>query len=190
MRALWPLLVAQFLTAFADNAILFTAIAMALTLGRAGGWYIPAMQSAFLVAFVLLAPWVGRLADVRPKPRVLVLGNLVKLVGAALILGGLDPLLAYAIIGVGAAVYGPAKYGILPELVGHGQLVRANGLMEGSTIVAIVLGMVVGAQVADHSIDAALGLVVAAFLLSIGFTLRLPAPQHTRRRPSAARADG
>jgi LPLT family lysophospholipid transporter-like MFS transporter len=175
MRALRPLLVAQFLTAFADNAILFTAIAMALARGLAEGWYVPALQSAFLIAFVVLAPWVGRLADLRPKPRVLILGNLVKLAGAVLVLAGVDPLLAYALIGVGAAIYGPAKYGILPELVGHGQLVRANGLMEGSTIVAIVLGTVIGARIADHSTDAALILVTATFLASIGFTLLLPA---------------
>lgn len=174
MKHLRTLLLAQFLSAFADNAILFTAIAMVLREGQTGGWYVPAMQSAFLVAFVLLAPWVGSLADRRSKPGVLILGNLFKLAGAGLTLAGVEPLLAYALVGVGGAVYGPAKYGILPELVDPRELVKANGWMEGATIVAIVLGTVVGAQVADHSIDAALWLVVAAFVLSILLNLRLP----------------
>lgn len=174
MRGVYTLLAAQFLSAFADNAILFTAIAMVLTRGETAGWYVPALQSAFLVAFVLLAPWVGRLADVRPKPGVLVLGNGVKLAGAGLILAGVDPLPAYLVVGTGAAIYGPAKYGILPELVGPGHLVKANGLIEGSTILAIVLGTVVGAQMADRSIQAALVMVIIAFLGSIGATLLLP----------------
>jgi LPLT family lysophospholipid transporter-like MFS transporter len=174
VRRMYPLLAAQFLSAFADNAILFTAIAMVLKSGATDGWYVPALQSAFLVAFVVLAPWVGRLADVRPKPGVLILGNAAKLLGTCLILLGADPLFAYAVVGVGAAVYGPAKYGILPELVAHGQLVKANGLMEGSTIFAIVLGTVVGARVADASIRMALLMVALAFLLSIGCTLLLP----------------
>ena len=174
MRRMYPLLAAQFLSAFADNAILFTAIAMVLRSGSTDGWYVPALQSAFLVAFVVLAPWVGRLADVRPKRGVLILGNAAKLLGTCLILAGTDPLFAYAVVGVGAAVYGPAKYGILPELVNHDQLVKANGLMEGSTIFAIVLGTVIGARVADASTQMALLMVVLAFLLSIGFTLLLP----------------
>jgi LPLT family lysophospholipid transporter-like MFS transporter len=174
VRRMYPLLAAQFLSAFADNAILFTAIAMVLSSGSTDGWYVPALQGAFLVAFVVLAPWVGRLADVRPKPGVLILGNAIKLLGTCLILAGAGPLLAYAVVGVGAAVYGPAKYGILPELVGHDQLVKANGLMEGSTIFAIVLGTVIGARVADASTQMALVMVVLAFLLSIGFTLLLP----------------
>ncbi len=176
MRGVNSLLAAQFLSAFADNAILFTAIAMAMQAGNSTGWYIPAMQGAFLVAFVVLAPWVGRLADIRPKPMVLILGNAAKLLGVALILLGVDTLFAYAIVGVGAAIYSPAKYGILPELVGQEQLVKANGLIEGSTILAIVLGTVAGARVADHSIDAALTMIVIAFILSIGFTLLLPKP--------------
>jgi len=174
VRRMYPLLAAQFLSAFADNAILFTAIAMVLRSGSTDGWYVPALQSAFLVAFVVLAPWVGRLADVRPKRGVLILGNAAKLLGTCLILAGTDPLFAYAVVGVGAAVYGPAKYGILPELVNHDQLVKANGLMEGSTIFAIVLGTVIGARVADASTQMALLMVVLAFLLSIGFTLLLP----------------
>ena len=115
-RSVFVLLGAQFLSALADNAILFTAIAMLIGAPR-GAWYVPALQSGFLVAFVLLAPWVGTFADTRAKPQVLLIGNVLKAAGAGLMLAGLEPIAAYALVGVGAAVYGPAKYGILPELV-------------------------------------------------------------------------
>jgi len=173
-RPLQTLLFAQFLTAFADNAILFVAFAMVSQAGGYGDWYRPALQASFLIAFVVLAPWVGRLADRFAKSRVLAWGNGVKAVGALLLLVGIDPLLAYAVVGIGAAVYGPAKYGILPDLVDHARLVKANGLIEGSTIVAIVLGAVVGAYVADQSIGWALALVAGAYLASLVATLFMP----------------
>lgn len=179
-RGLYALLFAQFLTAFADNAILFTAIAMVLAATGTAGWYIPALQSAFLVAFVVLAPWVGSFADSRPKAVVLMIGNLCKGVGALLILIGVEPLLAYALVGVGAAIYGPAKYGILPEMLPHERLVQANSWVEGSTIVAIIAGTVIGARVADASITAALVLIIVCYGLSLAATLLIPriAPRH------------
>lgn len=179
-RGLYSLLVAQFLTAFADNAILFIAIAMILNAPGTGSWYIPALQSAFLVAFVVLAPWVGPFADSRPKAMVLMIGNLLKGIGAILILFGLEPLFAYTLVGVGAAVYGPAKYGILPEMLPHDRLVQANSWIEGSTIVAIIAGTVIGARVADFSVTAALLLVVACYGLSLAATFLIPriAPRH------------
>ena len=172
-RGVRVLLGAQFLTAFADNALLFTAIAMLIEAPR-GAWYVPALQSCFLVAFVMLAPWVGPLADRRSKPYVLLLGNVLKAAGAGLMFAGIEPMAAYALVGAGAAVYGPAKYGILPELVGKDRLVRANGWIEGSTIVAIVMGTVVGARVADRSVPLALTVVMACYLLSAAATFGLP----------------
>jgi LPLT family lysophospholipid transporter-like MFS transporter len=180
-RGVPVLLGAQFLTAFADNAILFTAIAMLFDAPR-GDWYVPALQASFLVAFVALAPWVGVLADRRPKPQVLLLGNVLKAVGAGLMFAGVEPMAAYALVGTGAAVYGPAKYGILPELVGSDRLVRANGWIEGSTIVAIVLGSAVGARVADRSVALALTVVMGCYIASAVATLALP-------RLSAAQTD-
>lgn len=174
-RPLYTLLVAQFLGAFADNAILFTAFAMISHAGGYGVWYKPALQASFLVAFVVLAPWVGRFADQHSKGKVLTWGNGLKLGGTLLLLLGIDPLFAYALVGVGAAVYGPAKYGILPDLVGQAGLVKANGLIEGSTIVAIVLGAVLGAHLADQSIHLALAVVAGAYLLSLLATLFIPA---------------
>lgn len=172
-RGVPVLLGAQFLTAFADNAILFTAIEM-LYLQPRGDWYVPALQASFLVAFVVLAPWVGVLADRQPKPRVLLLGNALKAAGAGLMIAGVEPMAAYAVIGTGAAVYGPAKYGILPELVGQQRLMRANGWMEGSTIVAIVLGSFVGSRVAHQSVPLALAIVMACYVASAAATLALP----------------
>lgn len=169
--SLYALLIAQFLTAFGDNAILFTAFAILSQQAAHGEWYKPAMQASFFLSFVLLAPWVGRLADRLAKGRVLGVGNIIKALGALLLLAGFNPLLAYGIVGIGAAIYGPAKYGILPELVSHDRLVKANGWVEGSTIIAIVLGAVIGAKLADRSIATALWMITLLYLVSLFTTL-------------------
>ncbi len=173
-KQIYPLLIAQFLSAFADNAILFTVIAMVLQSAQLATWYVPALQSMFLIAFVVLAPWVGSYADRYAKSRILIIGNMIKATGAGLLLMGTEPLIAYAVVGVGAAVYSPAKYGILPELAGHQFLVKANSWIEGSTILAILLGMVVGAMVADYSVSLALIGVIVIFIISALVTLLLP----------------
>lgn len=159
-------LATQFITAFADNAVLFTAITLVMQQGAIGAWYIPALQAAFLVAFVFCAPWVGRLADSRPKPRVMFAANAIKATGAALLMLQIEPLLAYAIIGLGAATYSPAKYGILPELVDAEALVKANGWIEGSTILAILSGTLVGATLAEYSIQLALLTIIILYVIS------------------------
>lgn len=179
-KQIYPLLIAQFLSAFADNAILFTVIAMVMHSTRLAAWYVPALQSVFLVAFVLLAPWVGGFADNHPKSRVLIIANLIKALGAGLLLCHVEPLIAYCVVGVGAAIYSPAKYGILPELAGHAFLIKANSWIEGSTILAILLGMMVGAKVADYSIVWALSGTIILFIASALMTLALPItiPEH------------
>ncbi|MDO8940260.1 MAG: lysophospholipid transporter LplT [Methylicorpusculum sp.] len=173
-KQIYPLLIAQFLSAFADNAILFTVIAMAMHSTQLPSWYVPALQSVFIVAFVVLAPWVGNFADTHPKSRVLIIANLIKAAGAGLLLFNFEPLIAYCVIGAGAAIYSPAKYGILPELAGHAQLVKANSWIEGSTILAILTGMIVGAKVADFSTIWALSGTIALFVTSALVTLWLP----------------
>jgi LPLT family lysophospholipid transporter-like MFS transporter len=173
-RSVAVLLIAQFLTAFADNAILFIAIAMVLKQAQLGDWYVPALQSVFLVAFVIFAPWVGRIADRYSKPHVLIAGNILKAGGALLMVAQVEPLLAYALIGLGAAVYGPAKYGVLPEIVSQEDLVKANGWVEGSTIAAIVLGTVVGARLADINVSMALWIVAGTFGVSALTSLAMP----------------
>ena len=181
------LLVAQFFSAFADNAILFAVVAMVRQHPELPGWYIPALQSAFLVAFVVLAPWVGLLADCIPKPRVLLLANGVKATGTLFLLAGLEPVLAYGVVGAGAALYSPAKYGILPEMAPAEKLVKANGWIEGATILAIVLGPLAGAKTADaFSIALALGGILGLYLFSGLLTLWLP--RLTARRASMAGA--
>jgi len=173
-RDLYRVLGTQFLTAFADNAVLFTVITMVMKQSEVQGWYVPALQASFLIAFVLCASWVGRFADARPKARVLFGANTIKAIGAGLLLFNLEPLLAYAVIGLGAAAYSPAKYGILPELVDEQALVKANGWIEGSTILAILSGTLVGAVVAEYSITLALLVVVGLYIVSalIALTIR------------------
>lgn len=165
-RDLWRVLITQFLTAFADNAVLFTVITMVMQQSELSGWYVPALQASFLVAFVLCAPWVGRFSDARPKPRILFGANVIKAVGAGLLLFHLEPLLAYAVIGLGAAAYSPAKYGILPELVDEQTLVKANGWIEGSTILAILSGTLVGSMLAEYSVTLALLAVIGLYITS------------------------
>lgn len=173
-KQIYPLLIAQFLSAFADNAILFTVIALVMQSAELATWYVPALQSVFLIAFVLLAPWVGNFADTHAKPNVLIVANLIKASGAGLLLLNIEPLIAYCVVGAGAAIYSPAKYGILPELANKESLVKANSWIEGSTIFAILLGMIIGAKVADYSIQWALVGTIVLFVISALVSLLLP----------------
>ena len=164
-RGMVAVLIAQFISALADNALLFAAIAL-LKSQLAPNWQIPLLQEFFVVAFILLAPFVGPFADGFPKGRVMLIANLLKLLGASAMVLGLNPLLAYGLVGIGAAAYSPAKYGILSELVSAEKLVKANGLIEGSTIVAILLGAVLGGKLADSSVSIALLAICAFYLLA------------------------
>ena len=158
--------IAQFISALADNALLFAAI-MLLKSQLAPNWQIPLLQEFFVIAFILLAPFVGPFADGFPKDRVMLIANFLKLLGASAMLFGLNPLIAYSLVGIGAAAYSPAKYGILSELVSADKLVKANGLMEGSTIVAILLGAVLGGKLADISVSIALISICVCYLLAV-----------------------
>lgn len=171
-RPMLALLGAQFLSAFADNALLIVAIATLKAQAEAG--QVPWLQIAFVAPFILLAPFVGLAADAQPKGRVLLIGNGIKLAGALGLLAGLHPVVAYGIAGIGAAVYSPAKYGILTQFFGPRQLVRANGLLEGSTIVAILIGVFVGGQLSDASLQLALNVVIGLFMLAALLNLLIP----------------
>lgn len=172
-RGMVAVLIAQFLSALADNALLFAAIAM-LKANAAPSWQTPMLQEAFVVAFIFLAPFVGPFADAWPKGRVMLVANTMKFAGAAAMLLGLHPLIAYNLVGIGAAAYSPAKYGILSELVDKDKLVKANGMMEGSTIVAILLGAVVGGKLADASVTTALTAICICYLLAAGANALIP----------------
>jgi len=149
-RGFYIILAAQFFSALADNALLFAAIAMLKTLApecaRASGecWQTPVLQQFFVFAYIALAPFVGPFADALPKGRVMFISNTVKLAGCLSMLLGLHPLFAYGVVGIGAAMYSPAKYGILTEYLPPEKLVEANGWMEGLTVAAIILGAVLG----------------------------------------------
>ena len=134
---------AQFFSALADNALLIAAIA-ALREMQAPSEYEPLLKTFFTVSYVLLAAFVGAFADSMPKWRVMFISNAIKIVGCAIMLFGAHPLLAYGIVGLGAAAYSPAKYGILTEYLPHRLLVVANGWIEGLTVGAIILGVVLG----------------------------------------------
>ncbi|MEE9344069.1 MAG: lysophospholipid transporter LplT [Methylococcales bacterium] len=185
-KSVLALLLAQFLSAFGDNAILFAVIALVMQSSELSNWYIPALQSVFILAYILLAPFAGPFADQRPKRIVLLLGNLLKAAGALLILVHVEPLIAFLLVGAGAAIYSPAKYGILPELVDEQQLVKINSWVEGSTIVAILLGMLVGAKLADQSIALALQVTIALFICSALVTLILPSVRHQGTEQTSA----
>jgi MFS family permease len=137
------ILLAQFLSALADNALLFSAIAL-IQAKSAPPEYIPFLQEFFVVSYIVLAPFVGAFADALPKGQVMFISNFIKIIGCTLMLLGLNPLLAYALVGLGAAAYSPAKYGILSEYLPAELLVVANGWMEGLTVLAIIFGAVLG----------------------------------------------
>ncbi len=172
-RGMIAVLIAQFLSALADNALLFAAIAL-LKSHAVPSWQIPALQAFFVVAFIFLAPFVGPFADSYPKGRVMLIANTLKFTGAAAMLFGVNPLLSYGLVGLGAAAYSPAKYGILSELVSSEKLVKANGMMEGSTIVAILLGAVVGGKLADHAASTALMAVCGCYLVAALINTLIP----------------
>ncbi|MDD2700260.1 MAG: lysophospholipid transporter LplT [Sideroxydans sp.] len=142
-RGFYTILAAQFFSALADNALLFAAIALLKELASPN-WHTPVLQQFFIFSYILLAPFVGAFADSLPKGRVMFISNLIKLAGCIAMLFGMHPLLAYGLVGLGAATYSPAKYGILTEYLPPSQLVKANSWMEGLTVAAIVLGAVIG----------------------------------------------
>lgn len=174
-------LLAQFLSAFADNALLITAILLVKALSGADH-LVPWLQAGFVLPFVLFAALLGPFADSLPKGRVMLIANTIKLVAGLAMSSTLWiadaplwlPLSAYALAGMGAAIYSPAKYGILTQLCGPTMLVKANGMMEGSTIVAILLGVLAGGWLADHSLQGALLAITVCYAVSIGLTLLIP----------------
>ena len=179
-RGMLAVIAAQFLSAMADNALLFGALAL-LRLDRYPAWTEPLLQEFFVAAFILLAPFVGPFADTLPKGRVMLISNGLKLAGALGMWLGLNPFLAYGLVGVGAAAYSPAKYGILSELVSAELLVKANGLLESSTIAAILLGAIAGGVLADWNVEGALGTVTACYGAAAAANLLIP-----RLRPAHA----
>ncbi|MBP2194837.1 lysophospholipid transporter LplT [Pantoea cypripedii] len=172
-RSMTAVIVAQFLSAFGDNALLFATLAV-LKNQFYPDWSQPILQMLFVATYILLAPFVGQMADSFAKGRVMMFANSLKLLGALIICFGFNPFLGYTLVGVGAAAYSPAKYGILGEITRGEKLVKANGLMEGSTIAAILLGSVAGGILADWHLLAALAVCALTYGLAVVANLFIP----------------
>ena len=192
-KGFFTIMSAQFFSSLADNALLVGAIELLKTSG-APAWQIPALTPMFALFYVILAPLVGAFADAVPKGKVMLYSNGIKAIGCLMMLFGSHPLLAYAVVGLGAASYSPAKYGILTELLPPSQLVKANGWIEGLTISSIILGVVLGGQlmgvhVAPHLLafdlpmvdtgvdtpaEAAIACLITLYVIAALFNLRIP----------------
>ncbi|MDR0776818.1 MAG: lysophospholipid transporter LplT [Azonexus sp.] len=183
------IMAAQFFSALADNVLLIAAIA-ALREMQAPAEYEPLLRTFFTVSYVALAAFVGAFADSMPKGRVMLISNTIKIVGCAMMFLGAHPLLAYAVVGLGAAAYSPAKYGILTEYLPHRLLVVANGWIEGLTVGAIILGVVIGGMLIQPAVahhlqaldlpllgtvgELAVAVVALLYLVAAAFNLYVP----------------
>ena len=192
-RGFYTIMAAQFFSSLADNALFVGAVQLLKSAG-APEWEKAALVPMFALFYVVLAPFVGALADAMPKGKVMLISNSIKIVGCLMMLFGTHPLLAYAIVGLGAAAYSPAKYGILTELLPASQLVKANGWIEGLTISSIILGVLLGGQLVgpaisrvllgfdlpliDTSVDtppeAAIAVLTGVYLIAAWFNTRIP----------------
>jgi MFS family permease len=184
---------AQFFSSLADNALFVAAVEL-LRIGGAPEWQRVALVPMFAFFYVVLAPFVGAFADALPKGRVMFVSNAIKVVGCLMMLFGAHPLLAYSVVGLGAAAYSPAKYGILTELLPPSQLVKANGWIEGLTIGSIILGVLLGGQLVgakiagmllgwdfpafetgiDTAPEAAITSIMVLYVVAAGFNLYIP----------------
>lgn len=183
------IMAAQFFSSLADNALLVAAIAL-LIQSDSPTWLTPYLKFFFVISYVALAPYVGAFADRLPKGHVMFVSNSVKIVGCALMLLDVNPLAAYALVGLGAAAYSPAKYGILTEYLPPTKLVIANGWIEGLTVGSIILGTVLGgvlisARVSGHLMGydvsgldtpahAAIGIIIFVYAAAAIFNLYVP----------------
>lgn len=172
-KGFYTLLIAQFLSALADNALLFAAIALLAEL-HAPDWHTPLLQQYFVISYILLAPFVGTIADAFPKGSVMFFSNTIKVIGCLAMVFGMPPLYAYGIVGIGAAAYSPAKYGILTEMLPSHLLVKANGWMEGSTVTAIILGAIVGGKLASDDPHLAMMIITGLYVTAAIFNFFIP----------------
>ena len=210
-RGFYTIMAAQFFSSLADNALLFVAISLLVAMDAPAS-LTPLLKLSFVLFYVLLAAFVGAFADSLPKGRVMFIANIIKVVGCALMFFTVHPLLAYAVVGFGAAVYSPAKYGILTELLPPEKLVPANGWIEGLTVMSIILGTVLGGTLVSErgtafllsfdafaglgittGAEAAMAVVVGIYVLAALFNLRIPDTgaryEHQERNPAKLIAD-
>jgi MFS family permease len=192
-KGFYVIMSAQFCSSLADNALFVGAVEL-LRHGGAAEWQRAALVPMFALFYVVLAPFVGAFADRLPKGQVMFISNLIKVVGCLMMLFGTHPLASYAIVGLGAAAYSPAKYGILTELLPPSQLVKANGWIEGLTIASIILGVLLGGQLISPRVanvllgfdfpyintgidtppQAAISVIVGVYAVAALFNLKIP----------------
>ncbi len=192
-RGFYTIMAAQFFSSLADNALLIAGIALLIEM-HAPEWMKPLLKLFFTISYVLLAPFVGSFADALPKGRVMFITNAVKVFGCILMFATVHPLVAYAVVGLGAAAYSPAKYGILTELLPPERLVVANGWIEGTTVGSIILGTVLGGVLISPTVaslllehegplvrlgvttpaDAAIFVIALLYIVAALFNLRIP----------------
>lgn len=208
------IMAAQFFSSLADNALLVAAIALLIQMGSPA-WMTPMLKFFFTISYVVFAAFVGAFADSMPKGRVMFVTNAVKIVGCVLMFfyQSLSPagvpeyvsvLFAYSIVGLGAAAYSPAKYGILTEYLPHQKLVVANGWIEGLTVASIILGTLLGGVLVstafsshflaldfplidtgiDTAPEAAIALIVVFYAIAAVFNLYIPNTGVDHRAPS------
>jgi len=207
-RGFYTIMAAQFFSSLADSALIIVAIGL-LTAMKAPPSLTPLLKLSFVLFYVLLAPFVGAFADAWLKGRVMFIANFIKVLGCSLIFFGVHPLIVCAVVGFGAAVYSPAKYGILTELLPPEGLVVANAWVEGLTVLSIILGTVMGgALVSQAGISWLLGLgvpllntpgnaqlsvLIAVYVVAAIFNLRIPDTgaryEHQERNPVQLIAD-
>jgi MFS family permease len=211
-RGFYAIMAAQFFSSLADNALLIVAITV-LTDMNAPAWMTPLLKLFFVLSYVLLAAFVGAFADSMPKGRVMFITNVVKVFGCALMFFHVHPLVAYGMVGLGAAAYSPAKYGILTEMLPPEKLVAANGWIEGLTVLSIIFGVVMGGALGNPEIssallridipfvdtgintpvEAALAVILAIYLVALLFNLHIPNTNvcypHQERNPVKLIAD-
>ena len=193
-RGFYTIMSAQFFSSLADNALFVGAVQLLRGAG-APEWQQAALVPMFALFYVILAPFVGAFADAYPKGKVMLMSNTIKVIGCLMMLFGSHPLMAYAVVGLGAAAYSPAKYGILTELLPASQLVKANGWIEGLTIASIILGVLLGGQLVgpmvsthllaidfplistsiDTAPEAAISVLIFIYMLAAWFNTRIPA---------------
>jgi MFS transporter, LPLT family, lysophospholipid transporter len=154
-RGFYIIMAAQFFSSLADNALLLAAIAL-MRQTESPEWQHAALVPMFALFYVVLAPFLGAFADYLPKGRVMFISNTIKIVGCVMMLFGVHPLLAYGVVGLGAAAYSPAKYGILTEMLPPSKLVTANGWIEGLTVSSIILGVLLGGQLVGDAVSSRL----------------------------------
>ena len=189
----YTIMAAQFFSSLADNALLIAAIALLFQI-QSPDWMTPLLKLFFVVSYVLLAPFVGGFADTLPKGKVMMITNFIKVIGCLMMFFGIHPLISYAVVGLGAAAYSPAKYGILTELLPHDRLVEANGWIEGLTVTSIILGTVLGGiliapgtseyllqlhipgvtENMDTPAEAAIFVITAGYLIAAIFNFKIP----------------